>query len=246
MSEKIFSVARFTINPGNLEAFREKASACMEAIMPDLAGTQAYEWFLQEDGLACSVLEIYDGINALNRHGRQVGRIIPQILTLGALEVDFAGDMTPEMLAQYRKFLPGAQFAGARMFGKCRAPAPGAASANPGQKIVAFTRFSVHPGQEALFRERAQQCFELVDATEPGTSGYEWFINDAGTECLVIDIYDSAEALRAHTSNAEAKMSQVLEVASSQVQIFGAVPPDMVFRPELGVRYVAPWFQGIL
>jgi len=248
MTEKIYGIARFTFAPANAEAFRALAQACMEAAKQDLTGTQAYEWFLAPDAHECTVIEIYDGVQGLAHHGRAVGKVIPELLALTSLSMDFAGDMPPEVLAKYRQRFPKVDYSGTRMFGKCRAPASAIPSTEPCQKIFAVTRFSVHPGQEVLFHELAQDAFNLVDATEPATPGYEWFINESGTECLTLDIYDNAEALTAHLRNANEKMTKVLDLVTSKVELFGAVPPAMLkrFRPELGVTYIAPQFQGIL
>jgi quinol monooxygenase YgiN len=248
LTEKIYGIARFTFAPADAEAVLVLAKACMAASKQDLTGHQAYEWFMAPDAHECTVIEIYDGMQGLSHHGRAVGKIIPEILARTKLDMTFAGDMPPDTQTKYRKLFPNLRYSGQRMFGKCRAPASAVANPQPCQKIFAVTRFSIHPGQESQFLERAQDAFNLVDQTEPGTSAYEWFINEAGTECLTLDIYDSAEALLAHTRNANEKMSKVLELVTSSVEMFGAVPPAMLkrFRPELGVAYIAPQFQGIL
>ena len=185
MTPKIYGIARFTFAPADAEAVIALAKACMEASRQDLTGTQAYEWFMAPGANECTVLEIYDGMEGLSRHGRAVGKIIPEILARTSLSMDFAGDMPPEAQAKYRRLFPELHYSGRRMFGKCRGPA--SAVANP-------------------------------------------------------------EAVGAHMRNANAKMTKVLELVTSKVEMFGAAPPAMIkrFRPELGVTYVAPQFQGIL
>src|SRR5215472_10193303 len=64
-------------------------------------------------------------------------------------------------------------------------------------KYRAVAKFRIHPGKGAEFREVAAQCLEAVKAREPGTTVYEWFINEASTECVVLETYESAAALLA-------------------------------------------------
>ena len=248
MAEKLFGIVHFFINPGETEAFKEKAQACMEAAKADLTGTQAYEWFISPDGTQAFVIEIYDGVAGLNHHGKMVGKTMPALLAHSTLKIKFAGDMPTDLFAQYTKRFPNAEHAGPRFQGKLQTPAPGTASSGPDTKIFAIARFSVHPGQEALFRELAEDCFAHVARTDPGTSGYEWFLNESGTECLVLDIYDDAQALAAHMTNSGPKMSKILPLVTSKVHMFGAVPAPFLakFKPELGTTYGGPLFQGIL
>jgi quinol monooxygenase YgiN len=248
MVEKIFGIVRLTVKPGEAGKFRETAQLLLEAAKQDLTGTQAYEWFMAPDGHECTVIEIYDGAEALAHHSKIVGKMMPALQALANVEIEFAGDLPAELLEIYRKRLGNVGYAGPRLLGKLHGAAPGIARATPGGKIFALARFSVLPGQEKIFRELAEDCFALVDRTEPGTSGYEWFLNDAGTECLTLDIYDDAAALTAHMTNAGPKMAKILGLVRSDVQIFGAVPSALVakLKPGLGTRFAGEQFQGIL
>jgi quinol monooxygenase YgiN len=88
-------------------------------------------------------------------------------------------------------------------------------------KLRAVAKFRIHPGKGADFRTIAAQCLEAVKARDPGTSGYEWFINEAGTECIVLESYDSAEALLAHTRNVGALVGRLLRIADYSVDMLG-------------------------
>ncbi len=248
MTEKLFSIVHFFINPGESQAFKEKAQACMAAAKTDLTGTYAYEWFISPDESQAFVIEIYDGVAGLSHHGKIVGKTMPALLAHASLKIKFAGDMPADLFTQYTKRFPNAEHAGPRLQGKLQSPAPGAANPAPSGKIFAVARFSVHPGQEAAFRALAEDCFAHVANTEPATSGYEWFLNEAGTEALVLDIYDDAQALAAHMANAGPKMSKILPLVTSKVHMFGAVPGPFLakFKPELGTTYGGALFQGIL
>jgi len=117
------------------------------------------------------------------------------------------------------------------------------------EKIFGIVHMDIAPGKEAEFRAFAEEVFALVDAHEPDTIGYEWFLSPDGGKCLTIDVYRNVAGLGAHMKNAGPTMSRILELLSeSDTRLYGAVPPAVRerFKPELGVRYVAPQLQGIM
>ena len=94
-------------------------------------------------------------------------------------------------------------------------------------KYRAVAKFKIHPGKGDEFREIAAQCLEAVKAREPGTSLYEWFINEAGSECVVLEAYDNAEALLAHTRNAGALVGRLLKIADCSVDMLADPTPEV-------------------
>ena len=62
---------------------------------------------------------------------------------------------------------------------------------------------------------------------DPGTSLYEWFINEAGTECIVLETYDDAEALLAHARNAGPLVGRLLQIADCKVDMLADPTPEM-------------------
>jgi quinol monooxygenase YgiN len=95
-------------------------------------------------------------------------------------------------------------------------------------KYRAVAKFHIHPGKATEFREIAAQCLEAVKAREPGTSVYEWFINESTSECVVLETYDGPEALFAHTRNVGALVGKLLKIADCSV--------DMLADPTTEVR----------
>ena len=94
-------------------------------------------------------------------------------------------------------------------------------------KYRAVAKFRIHPGKGAEFREIAAQCLDAVKAREPGTTVYEWFINEASTECVVLETYESAEALLAHTRNAGAFVGRLLKIADCSVDMLADPTPEV-------------------
>jgi len=91
----------------------------------------------------------------------------------------------------------------------------------------AVAKFRIHEGKAAEFRELAAQCLAAVKAREPGTQLYEWFINAAGNECVVVEAYDSDAALLAHSRNVGALVGQILKIADCSVDMLADPTPEV-------------------
>jgi quinol monooxygenase YgiN len=246
--EKIFGLVHMRIAPGARERFRERALACIAAASRDLTGTTAYEWFIAPDGTEAYVIEIYDGPEAVAVHSRMVGTTVLEVTQLAKFELTFAGEVPEALLARMRERLGRAEYFGPRLQGRLQGKAPGVVGESAGSMIFAVARFAVHPGREQEFRTLAREAFALVQANEPGTLAYEWFLNESGTECLTIDAYRDAAALKAHMLNAGPVMDKILKVVKSESRIYGAVPEPMRarFRPEVGVTFGGEQLGGVM
>jgi quinol monooxygenase YgiN len=246
--EKIFAFARFAIKPGHTEAFIEKARASMRAAVPDLKGAQLYEWFYSADSNTCMVIESYDGLEAIAHHGKTVGATIPSLLEHAASDVTLLGDVPQKMVAGMGRVFDKVSYFGARMQGKLNAPAPGKVGSASAGAIYAIARFRILPAKAPAFRDLASRIFTVVDEREPGTLGYEWFMNADDSECMVLDIYRDMDALNAHRANVGAMMAGMKELVTSEVELYGAIPADVqaALAKAPGTRYVGSLLQGIL
>lgn len=246
--EKIFGIAHFAIPPGAQQAFLDQARHIMATAQADLTGTHAYEWFLAADGLFCTVIEAYDGKAGIAHHGRCVGHLIPELLAQADCTLAMLGDVPAKMLQAMGATFGGVDYLGPRFQGRWTEPAPGHAAASPSQHIYAVSHFRIHPGHEDEFRTLAQQCLALVEAKEPDTVGYEWFLDESGTHCTTIDIYRDAAALATHRANVGPVMMRILTLSDCKTELYGALPDAVVQKlgAGLGARFVAPKLQGIL
>ena len=80
-------------------------------------------------------------------------------------------------------------------------------------RIMSVARFRIHPGKTEDFTTLAAECVRLVRQHDPGTSLYEWFINEDRTECIAIDSYASSEAVLAHIRNVGPTMRKLRQLA---------------------------------
>lgn len=68
---------------------------------------------------------------------------------------------------------------------------------HPIRKVV---EIAIRPGKAGAFKEIATRFIEQANR-EPGTLSYEWYLNDTGDTCYVLEKYRDSEALLAHLAN---------------------------------------------
>jgi quinol monooxygenase YgiN len=245
---KIYALVSMEVNPGQTEAFVAAARACHDGAHHDPTGTHAYEWFLSDDGRSATVVEIYDDAEALALHSRTAGPAAQKIRDHAKLGIEFAGTVPQAVLERMRERLGEVPWRGERILGRIDRRATGPWGVHESEIVVVVARFSVHAGKEAEFRALAEECFEKVAANEPGTLGYEWFLSENGRECLTIDIYANADALRAHMMNAGSVMARILPLVDARTTIYGAVPDEVRSRlkPELGTNWGGRQLHGLI
>ena len=89
-------------------------------------------------------------------------------------------------------------------------------------RIMSVARFRIHPGKAKEFNALAAECVRLVRQSDPGTSLYEWFINEDQSECIAIDSYASSDAVLAHIRNVGTTMRNLRQLADVSVHLLGS------------------------
>jgi quinol monooxygenase YgiN len=92
--------------------------------------------------------------------------------------------------------------------------------------IRANAEHSISEGKINEFRKLAAEIIDRVEATEPNTLSYEWFLSNDESKCYVVQIYKDSEAVMAHLGNIADLMGPFHEVAPlTGLMIFGS-PSD--------------------
>lgn len=246
--DKSYGYARFDVKPGQEEVFLDKARETMAAAAADLTGTEAYEWFLTPDGRTVYVFEAYDGLDGMMVHIKAVGRQIGELLEMCTSDVMLFGDVAPAIVERMQSKFTTASFFGRELVGRMKAPAARTAPATVSDPIFGIARFAVPEGKLEEIKALARECHRRVEANEPDTWGYEWFVAEDGKELLAIDIYKDPAAMRAHMGNVGPVMAELAKLSQPQVELFGGVPQETIaqLNKGLSVRYLAPRFQGLI
>ena len=60
--------------------------------------------------------------------------------------------------------------------------------------------FTIEEGKIEEFKKLVQDMSRAVEANEPDTINYQFYLNRAGTKCIVNETYANSEAVLAHTT----------------------------------------------
>ena len=89
-------------------------------------------------------------------------------------------------------------------------------------------RAAIHAGKIEEFKSVAVQCMQKTREQDSGTLQYDWFFNDAQTECVVLERYKDSKALMEHISNLGAAVGAIFALADWTIEIFGKPAPELV------------------
>lgn len=89
--------------------------------------------------------------------------------------------------------------------------------------IRLHTGIKINQGQLEVFKELATKVVIKVEAEEPNTLVYEWYINTEGDTCYVSEYFSDSKALVKHLTAAGEYLPPLLEVCSlTQLLVLGS------------------------
>lgn len=95
-------------------------------------------------------------------------------------------------------------------------------------KIQVTARAAIHGGKLAEFKALAAECMRTVREKDSGTLQYDWCLNKAQTECVVLEVYRDSEAVLEHIANLGPTMGALLTVGDWTFEVFGSPSPELV------------------
>ena len=111
--------------------------------------------------------------------------------------------------------------------------------------IQVTARGTIHKDKLEEFKVLAAQCMRIVREQDSGTLQYDWFLNEAQTECVIRETYRDSEAVLEHIANLGATMGAVLTVADWTFEVYGSPSRELVQATAgLGPKVYSP-FQSI-
>jgi quinol monooxygenase YgiN len=81
-------------------------------------------------------------------------------------------------------------------------------------ELLGIARFKFQEGRRDEYLRLSEQAMELVRANEPGTLGYDLYLNADRSECMVIERYRDSEAAIRHAANIGPLFGAVLATVS--------------------------------
>jgi len=112
-------------------------------------------------------------------------------------------------------------------------------------KLDLIARFQIPEGRLEDLKPLAARCLAAVQEKDPGTLRYDWYLDESDTECVVVETYDSSEALLAHFQTVEEPLGEALEFTTVELELYGE--PSAELREaltSLGARFYT-YLQGL-
>jgi quinol monooxygenase YgiN len=109
----------------------------------------------------------------------------------------------------------------------------------PGKSFRLIVHQTINPGGLEEFRRVAQQGAANAESGEPGTLGYEFFINEEGSDCYLNEYYVDSVAFLEHFGRVQPILEASMKVSSLQeaVVLGDPSPEARALLDHLGAKY---------
>ena len=94
--KNIHVIARFKIHDGKLSDFKAGVDKCISLVKNE-KGALLYDWFIDEENLACTVVETYQDSDATLVHAANVGEQLGKLMEIADFSGEVFGDASKEL-----------------------------------------------------------------------------------------------------------------------------------------------------
>ena len=94
--KKIHVIARFKIQPNNLEIFKQGVQKCIDFTKTE-PGAELYDWFIDEKNLTCTVVETYKDSQATLFHAGNVQQALSELMQIAEFSGEVFGNASDEL-----------------------------------------------------------------------------------------------------------------------------------------------------
>ena len=112
--------------------------------------------------------------------------------------------------------------------------------------IVTDFQLSINEGKLEDFKAFVNTMIEVTHANEPNTLVYEWYINEDGSECHLLETFKNSDAFMTHLGNVGHMFETLFGFATmTRARIYGNPSTELqqALNP-LGVEYFGH-FNGV-
>ncbi len=88
-------------------------------------------------------------------------------------------------------------------------------------ELIGIARFRFHPGRVEEYKRLSAEAMEIVRAKERGTLEYSIYLNADESEAVVIERFESSEALLEHGANMAEISEKVLQTGIVEGELLG-------------------------
>ncbi len=93
--------------------------------------------------------------------------------------------------------------------------------------VAYVVELTIEEGKQDAFKQKAAKYIEQVEAGEPGTLAYQWFLAEDGSRCLLYENFADSNALLAHLANVGPSLPDLLAIAPiTRFEVLGEASAD--------------------
>lgn len=94
--------------------------------------------------------------------------------------------------------------------------------------IAYVVELTINEGQLDAFKKQAEGYIASVQAKEPETLTYQWYIAEDGTRCILHERFTSSEALLAHLANVGPSLPELFAIAPiTRFEVLGSASDEV-------------------
>jgi quinol monooxygenase YgiN len=117
------------------------------------------------------------------------------------------------------------------------------------QQLEVIAHLKIRPGQLEGFKAQAAELIRLTHEKDTQTLRYDWFINEAGMECEVHELYRSEAGLMEHNMHIMDARALLFEkyAFDHRMSMYGEVSQQLIdlANKHAGGASVFSFFQGL-
>jgi quinol monooxygenase YgiN len=220
-------IARLKIRPGQLEGFKSQAAEILRATREKDTHTLRCDWFINQDGTACEVHELFAGEQGLIEHKMNTMEATAVLFRDHACDhhATIYGDVSQDFIDLVTKRMgPPEVFVFTQGL---ESPASVQGSIMGHFEVIA--RMKVRPGQLEGFKTQAAEMLRLTREKDTQTLRYDWFVNEGETDCEVHEAYLSEAGLIEHNQHVVAVRDAWFRnfAFDHRMSVYGQISPHL-------------------
>ena len=95
--KQIKVTAKFKIQKGKVEEFKELVNQAIEVVRDNEPGTLIYDYYINEKRSECVAVESYIDSDAAMTHAGNVGELVSNMMEISSLKLSIYGDVSKEL-----------------------------------------------------------------------------------------------------------------------------------------------------
>jgi quinol monooxygenase YgiN len=220
-------IARMKIRPGQLEGFKSQAAEILRATREQDTHTLRCDWFINRDGTACEVHELFPNERGLVEH--KMNTMAPTVVLFRDYAFDHHASIYGEVSQGFIDLVtarmgPPAVFAFTQGLDSPASVQGGAIGQLP---VIACMK--IRPGQLEGFQAQAAEMLRLAQEKDTQTLRYDWFLNQDEAQCEVHEAYLSEQGLIEHNEHVVAARDAWFRnyAFDHQMSVYGEISQHM-------------------